>query len=812
MNQRRTALLIVLGAVGGSLLTTLLFLFFRGSGDSDAENDVSLALEDTQSKDVATDEDPPAFERDIKGDCVFFGRITSADGTPIAEASLSVWLLDQSWSSPQPEALGKTDVKGLFSLPGLDQSIPMLLYAAAPGYAVATIENPTCGAPMEMVVEKGADIAVTVSDEKGNSVENAEILIAGDNVWPPRIGHSDRKGRLRVEGVPPGDCAFWAMHGNRSGFTPEPVTVGAGQVSEVKLSLLPRPLTRLRVLDAVDQSAMEEVTVIISPKNAPLLQHVQLTGTDGGITVPCPDRDGCIFLAGESGFVDRIPVEVSMGGTRDLFLKEGGAITGFVVSRQGDPIEGAGILVDEKVGGNTVSLHRSEGKMFNRMLLGNAAVGWPHLSMLSRNACTLGPASLPVPRVMCPDCKKDRLDKYWTSTDENGVFRLDGLPQRPLSLSAVHAEMVMAAAPTLVDMTETAEASGVSIVMRQGSVATIRVVDERGIPITDASVVLYDRDGARLTEALSDNDGYVEFKGLPGYFRIEASREEYVAAVSKVDGRVGVNVDLQMKLDAADKTLVGRVNDKNGFGMSGVAVVARAVDKGHLHVVTGVTDANGGFVLEGVGQGSYSISADGGEKGRAIVSSATFDEEVKLVLGSGAGPAVPLGDDETLIEPDPGWSTDNLSPAPHASGPSSAGFDLDGEPSGDNLGVMSSAGAAISGDDETDAPTVSVSTEFGEADALPVTGPPSGKGGLPIKLSGANGKVVVAGVVPGSRVETAGLMKGSQIVSIDGMPVSGLQDAKRALSGTIGSVVMMEVLEPGNPDPFTIVVQRVRVK
>jgi hypothetical protein len=371
--------------------------------------------------------------------------------------------------------------------------------------------------------------------------------------------------------------------------------------------------------------------------------------------------------------------------------------------------------------------------------------------------------------------------------------------------------MVMAGPSVTVDMTENQEISDVVLVMRRGSTATIRAVDERGIPITGAAVSIYNKDGERLGERFSDNDGYVEYKGLPGYFKVEASHEEYVAAVSKVDVRVGAEVELQMELGAADQTLVGRVNDKNGFGINGVAVVARAIDKGHLHVRTGVTDSDGNFSLEGLGKGRYSVLADGGEHGRAHVASVDCAEDVKLVLGSGPKSDNPDRETatETIIEPDPNWSGSIEAAHTFASGlpsPAATSSGLDA-PAGDsdNLGVIGDAPS-------NEQPTTTMSTRFGDADALPVTGPPSGKGGLPIKIGGGAGGAIVTGVVPGSRVEIAGLTKGSRIVSIDGTRVSGPHDARKALLGAIGSVVMLEVIEPGNPDPFTIVVQRVPVR
>jgi S1-C subfamily serine protease len=100
-------------------------------------------------------------------------------------------------------------------------------------------------------------------------------------------------------------------------------------------------------------------------------------------------------------------------------------------------------------------------------------------------------------------------------------------------------------------------------------------------------------------------------------------------------------------------------------------------------------------------------------------------------------------------------------------------------------------------------------TEYGLADELPVTGPPSGKGGLPIKIGGGPGKVIVKSVQPGSRVAQAGLSVGDRIVSVDGVAVTSPAQARNAIAGPIGSVVMIEVVDKG--ERVNVVVQRVRV-
>jgi S1-C subfamily serine protease len=110
--------------------------------------------------------------------------------------------------------------------------------------------------------------------------------------------------------------------------------------------------------------------------------------------------------------------------------------------------------------------------------------------------------------------------------------------------------------------------------------------------------------------------------------------------------------------------------------------------------------------------------------------------------------------------------------------------------------------------DEEIPPTVH--TQFGEADRLPVTDTPPGKGSLPISIGGGPGKIIVTHIRPGSRVAMAGLSKGDRIIAINNRKMSGPASTRRALEGPIGSVVTITIESHG--EQFTVIVQRVRIK
>jgi len=339
-------------------------------------------------------------------------------------------------------------------------------------------------------------------------------------------------------------------------------------------------------------------------------------------------------------------------------------------------------------------------------------------------------------------------------------------------------------------------------------------LSEAGYPIRDAQIAVYDGNEELLAEASTGTDGFAEIKGLPGRFRVVASADGMVSAAASVQGRQGERLELSMTLPRADRMLRGRVTDERGYGVPNAAITARALGRSLMQVILGNTAGDGSFVLDGAGRGAYHVTAEVDGSIRAQVIGATAAEDVKLVLGPPIARPAAAGDD-ALIEPLP-TGPQIVEPASfggkeYASGQEYAGGREDDDTSGDSLGVV----AITHNQDEADqqggaAAGTSYSPEFGQTDQLAVTGSPSGPGGLPITLgTGTGGGVIVKSVQPGSQVAGAGLAAGDRVVAVDGAPVKSVAQAKAAIAGRMGTVVMIEVVHQG--EHLNVVVQRVRV-
>jgi membrane-associated protease RseP (regulator of RpoE activity) len=66
-------------------------------------------------------------------------------------------------------------------------------------------------------------------------------------------------------------------------------------------------------------------------------------------------------------------------------------------------------------------------------------------------------------------------------------------------------------------------------------------------------------------------------------------------------------------------------------------------------------------------------------------------------------------------------------------------------------------------------------------------------GGVAVTLGEVEGRIVLAGVAPGSEAERAGLLEGDDIISIDGAPVASIGAARARMSGPLGVDVIFVI-------------------
>ncbi len=736
MATRRSFALLVLGILIGSLATALVFSFFyknmpqtEEQQDSETEIAKRTEVEQTSTPDFETDHQT---ERNIKGNCFFFGSVLDSEGNGIENALVRLRLLDEPWSTADIPVKTYTDDSGRFRIDGLNERLTYQLWAWAKGHAAASHNRIPCGTEIDLVLDEGATFNLSFKDPAGKQIGPVEVQLTGAVLWPARHGYTDSNGALTITGLEAGEYMIWANIDNLAYVSDDPIQIAKGKVTRATLELT------WKIPSATEQ-------IQTDPYKLP-------SGIDNSI-----QRD------------------------------RGSTIRGTVLDVNGDPIKDASILVYQELGKSLVALPTGRGRRFHRRLLDAALSGWPRLYRTKDGSRIPGPRHIPLPRIE-DGALKDSQEKVnraaWQLTDNDGQFLINGLPSGRISLQAGHPDFVIVK-PIEITIEPQSNKEGVIIVMRPGSEAVVRTLNEQGYPVGEAELTVYDMQDTKVASGVTGRDGYATLMGLPGSFRIESTALGRVPAVIKVKGKSGKKADLEMTLPLADKALSGRVTNENGFGIAEAAIVARTVTKGLIQVLTCQTEDDGTFSLLGAGGGRYHVTANAAKQGRAQVIDADYEEEIKLVLG---------GDREMTAQGF--FETEAIKKTTFEPN----GLSLPSPP--DNLGTT---GETLETSSEN-----SFHTRFGQVDQLEVTGPPPGKGGLPITLGGGIDRVIVKSIRPGSRVANAGLSKGDRIIAIDNKKVTGPTSARQAIKGPIGSVVMLKV--DSNGELFTVVVQRVRVR
>lgn len=792
MNPRHPVVLVIFGAVLGAIVTSLLFLALD---DADGERPRGDTREPEAAASEEADDTPvppeaPEFSRDISGNCTLKGRVAAADGTPIKDAVIRLKLDDVPWAAAPPPHHTATDETGSFRIPDLNGDLPFTVWAFKPGFAVSAARDAACDEEIVLTLEPGGALALALPEDIPDG--SFYLQLAGSPLWPPRTAWIPADTSPVISGLEPGEYAVSIRSGKSGWFSETPLNVVAGERTEVEVALAPSKSARIRVTESPAGTPISDAAIIVHPTTQPLLKEVVSTDSTG--LAVFKGQTGTRYLAEVShpGMEDAKSAPFVAGASVDIELTAGLTVTGQVRTKQGEPIAGATLEVVQEVGSGLVPLQATPGQAFHRGLIDAAGDGWPRLVPLSDGSeYTPGPLKIALPEAADGSDAGSKTPSPWRATDAQGRFVLDGLPTGRVTISGQHDDFIMAK-PAVLTLERDAPIPEAAVYMKPGQTVLLRVVeDDDGFPIPDAEVFVYDFDKQPIAQGMTVTDGYIELRGLPRSVRIEAEKAGFVSAFIVHHGKTGAQTEAVMTLHKADRELTGRVKDERGFGAGGVAVVARSLGRGLLQVLTGVTESDGSFTLPGAGAGRYHVTADGAEKGRAQVLDADYKHEIRMVLdpspteGGGSGPAIiyPQGNSPTSFD-----ETSSLGAGP------------------DNLGVT---GKEASGGEPLVSNETPIHTQFGEVDELAVTGPPPGRGGIPISLSGASGKVTVTRVTPGSRVDEAGLTRGSRLLTINGEKITGVQQARRALQGPIGSVVMIEVAQ--GDELFTVVVQRERV-
>ncbi len=571
------------------------------------------------------------------------GIVLSPDGDPLVDARVEVTWASGAPANPmaammggggRPDARGKTDADGRFSLIGL-QAGPYTVTAKMAGYLDATLDDVPQGSP-EITVTLGAAATLrghVIDENSGERISGAWVIRkggkrAGGAPWmamlrqDPRV-LTDDQGAFEITGLDPGKYTLSAERKGWAKSADVAVECESGAVTEgVELVLRTGEILNGRVIERGTAAPVEGAVVYVSTAEGPLAGMNMADITGGPPSAP----------AGS------ISAKTDPGGAFQLQGLTPGTVTIHVRSEH----HAAGTLGNIAVPGTDVTIEVGAGGTVEGVVLdsdGNARTGIT--VMLTAGAMGFGGARQ-------------------TTSGSDGSYRLGKVVPGSYQLMMMGGENAFG----MEGMTP--------VVVRDGEVTTHDFRPAVGTPVSG----LVMRDGKPLSDAVviltggtvgmkmstSDAKGGFRFEGLaPGEYTVMVQSNLMGGGTNSqkvVVGETGVVADLRIELSSL--VVEGRVLDAvTGDGVPMAQVILLESGSGGFtsldDIVSNqrgqaITDDRGRFKMSGVSAGSFALRVTASGYAQKVVEGvspggAPFDvrvdpgsEVVVTVLGPNGKP------------------------------------------------------------------------------------------------------------------------------------------------------------------------------
>ncbi len=520
------------------------------------------------------------------------GRVVDSQGQPIAGAEIRVGQKEAGLGGgrvqmrllgmdrEKPDAL--TGADGSFDLKGLEEG-EYTVAVSRDGFSRKTVPGLEVKATGENVwppitLSPGLAITGFVRDSKGQPIPGAQIFAfsLGEG-GRPQNSSSDAEGRFRLDGLAADRSIMLNVSAEGYAAQQKNVTPPGG---ELIIVLKSAGTLRGRVEDADTKRPVTDFTISRSAGRGGGFNFIVNLGGRGGDR-SFQSEDGTFELtdvpagkwtvkASATGYrsADISGIEVGEAETKDgilLSLKKGGVLAGRVL----DPRKGTGVP------NASVSWQASGGDgpggmvVFARLTGGNTA----------------------------------------TTTDADGRFHFDGLPQGKVTVSASHADFLEASKEVDLD-----KEPSVDITLGTGGGISGTVVGKDGrTPVPGALVSLTEEGdsafgglGLGADSTRTDGAGNFLFEHLkPGRFKVSAQGNTGKSAAKEVVLAEGQRLD-GVLIEMATGTLVrGSVSGLQAGKLGGVRVFASSKE----YSDNAVTDDTGRFLLRDVPPGVLRLQA-----------------------------------------------------------------------------------------------------------------------------------------------------------------------------------------------------------
>lgn len=205
-----------------------------------------------------------------------------------------------------------------------------------------------------------------------------------------------------------------------------------------------------------------------------------------------------------------------------------------------------------------------------------------------------------------------RLSVGAATTDAGGRFEIGGVPLGRLDLG-VDADGYLPYRASDLEVGEGRSITGLEVTLARGATIAGRVTGPDGLAVAGAAVQGYpvgERGTFARRRSTSGEDGDYRLEGVAGgTHRVSAEHPDFARGVREIDVEPGVN-DLDLELERGAEVR-GRVVDRTGGAVAGALVT---LDDGAASLrgepPRGISGSDGGFVLRGVLDGTYTLVAD----------------------------------------------------------------------------------------------------------------------------------------------------------------------------------------------------------
>ncbi len=510
------------------------------------------------------------------------GKVVDVEGKPVASAQIRTtrvekgrrsFMFVRAGTAPEkPDAV--SDAQGQFRMTGLEvgryqvaaekedlvQKVPATLDV------VDGAENKL--API--VLEAGAALAGVVRNTKGEPVPAVQIFVAREGGGGPNEGSTDALGKFRIAGLPAGKSVMLIL--TADGFAPKQTNT-TPPAEDLALTLDTSATVRGRVEDAVTKAPIPDFSV----------SRGEPASGAGGIVMRLGFGNEGRSFHSEDGSFELSDVPPGKWSIRAEAAGYRPADVSAVELAPGEVKEG--IVLSLKVGGK-LSGRVIDGARGNS--IANASVSW-------RPSGTGGPVGFIL------GSGSDRQ----VSTDADGKFAIEGLPEGKIHLEASHPDYLEASLDVDPDQQVTADISLGSGATISGSVVT----SDGRTPASGARVGL-DAQGEAgrfgSESATADGSGGFLFEHLrAGRYQLTAQDNAGTAPAREVTLTDGQRMDGVLLQIAGGALLRGTVTGLPADKLGGLRVFA----SGSAYNDGATTDDQGHFTIPDVPAGVLRVTA-----------------------------------------------------------------------------------------------------------------------------------------------------------------------------------------------------------